>query len=216
MEPQILANLRTILANLYADAPSIRRIIEDAGLSASIMPVGTNVINIWHAVLVEANNQNEFSQLLTVVDKEYGANPELRDALRKYRDSECPPADSNEQQASDKHLKALTQDCPLEVLRELHKRFRENHLGQALRHRDYIDAYRCLRRFLTAHNFPFTPLQGSAQQNPTKIADFYSYTYKRAKVSPLIDILLDQEELAADWLAYIHGSQGKQLRFLRA
>lgn len=84
-DPRTFSNLRNILAQLYPDAASTRRVAHDAGLSATRISFSTIVINTWHTILAEAENVNKVDALLAVVLEEYGDNPALREACEAYR-----------------------------------------------------------------------------------------------------------------------------------
>ncbi|MCB0064158.1 MAG: hypothetical protein KDE19_18675 [Caldilineaceae bacterium] len=82
-----LSALRDVLATLYSDLYSIRRIVHDAGLDQARIDFHTNVINCWHAVLVEAQKNGYVDTLLDVVENEYGTNEDLQKAIDAFRDS---------------------------------------------------------------------------------------------------------------------------------
>ncbi|MFZ4656343.1 MAG: AAA-like domain-containing protein [Caldilineaceae bacterium] len=78
MNPEIFANLHNVLAHLYPDESSIRRLIIDSGLSLLRIPLNSSPINNWSAVLTEAVNVNRVGPLLDVIEHEYGSNKEFR------------------------------------------------------------------------------------------------------------------------------------------
>ncbi|MFN8486116.1 MAG: effector-associated domain EAD1-containing protein [Caldilineaceae bacterium] len=87
MKPEILRNLRNVLANLYPDETSIRRIIDDAGINVLRLNLDATAINNWHSVLTEAVKVGRVDALLSVVAEEYPSNKELRIAIAAYRQS---------------------------------------------------------------------------------------------------------------------------------
>jgi hypothetical protein len=93
MSPEILAKLRNTLVELYLDQPSIRRIIYDAGLPSSRIAFDSTAINIWHSVLIEAENLNCIDKLLQVIKDEYGANENFQHSCDEYYQSKKRNAD---------------------------------------------------------------------------------------------------------------------------
>ncbi|MEZ4864735.1 MAG: tetratricopeptide repeat protein [Caldilineaceae bacterium] len=80
--------LRSALANLYSDEPSMRRIVSDTGLDLSHIVLSPNIsaINNWHSILLEIEKVGRIDDLLKVVEREYGSsNSEFRDACVMYR-----------------------------------------------------------------------------------------------------------------------------------
>jgi formylglycine-generating enzyme required for sulfatase activity len=87
-QPQnLLADLRRVLAVLYGDEASIRRVIADAGLSEERISFSGQAINTWHAILREATNLNQVEALLQVALRDYGVNHALTTAIAAYRHS---------------------------------------------------------------------------------------------------------------------------------
>lgn len=84
MNTNIPTNLHNVLAHLYPDENSIRRIIVDSGLSLSHIALNSSPINNWSAVLTEAEKVNRVGPLLDVVEREYSNNREFRDACNRY------------------------------------------------------------------------------------------------------------------------------------
>lgn len=84
-DPRTFSNLRNILAQLYPDEASTRRVAHDAGLSTTRISFSAIAINTWHTILTEAENVNKVDALLDVVLDEYGDNPALRSACEGYR-----------------------------------------------------------------------------------------------------------------------------------
>lgn len=85
MENEILAKLRTILAKLYPDEASMRRISHDAGLDLTRVTLNSSAINNWHSILSEAEKLDRVDALLAVVEHEYGSNQAFLDAYTAYR-----------------------------------------------------------------------------------------------------------------------------------
>lgn len=85
MSIEIRAQLRNTLAELYQVKTSIRRIIDDAGLHAFRIDLEAAPIDIWHAILIEAENVGQIYDLLRVVEADYGNNQQLRNHCAAYR-----------------------------------------------------------------------------------------------------------------------------------
>ena len=54
-----LSNLNRVLAELYPDENETHRIVDDAGLTRSRVAFNPRAIDNWHAILVEADNQDK-------------------------------------------------------------------------------------------------------------------------------------------------------------
>lgn len=85
MNPTFFAGLRNVLAQLFSDEPSIRRIVDDAGLDGRKIDFGSSAINIWHFVLTEAEKVDRVEALFRAVESAgYGNNRKFRDARQAY------------------------------------------------------------------------------------------------------------------------------------
>jgi len=82
-----VADLRNVLAVLYGDEASMRRVIADAGVSEARISFSGQAINTWHAILREATNLNGVEALLQVALRDYSANHALMAAVAAYRRS---------------------------------------------------------------------------------------------------------------------------------
>lgn len=82
-----LTDLRNVLAVLYGDEASMRRVIDDAGLDERQIPFSGRAINTWHAILREATNLDQVEASLQVALRDYGANHALATAVTAYRRS---------------------------------------------------------------------------------------------------------------------------------
>lgn len=85
MNPRILIDLRNILATLYPDGRSIRRVVDDAGVDSSKMDIDTHALNSWHSVLSEAEKNHQIEAILKTVEVEYGNNQTFQAAYHHYR-----------------------------------------------------------------------------------------------------------------------------------
>lgn len=85
MNRQPLVNLQKILAELYEDERSIRRIVSDAGITSSTMSIDAHALNSWHSVLTEAEKHHQVETLLKAVEIEFGDNRAFRAACYAYR-----------------------------------------------------------------------------------------------------------------------------------
>jgi hypothetical protein len=77
------ATLRNVLAELYSDQQSARRIADDAALDSSLMH--GRVLDGWHALLGDAKKKGRVDVLIEKVMSEYGENDSLKDAVAEYR-----------------------------------------------------------------------------------------------------------------------------------
>lgn len=84
MDTNILANLRKVLAELYADLPSIRRVVADSGINSSSIDFDPKAINAWHSVISTASNSNQINALFDVVERDYGSSQEFQYARDAY------------------------------------------------------------------------------------------------------------------------------------
>ena len=83
-------NLHTILARLYDQPGDVRRIAAEAGITRDRIPQESKMINHWHELLQEAQNQGKLDALLAVVATEYPKNQELTVAIATYRHAAMP------------------------------------------------------------------------------------------------------------------------------
>jgi hypothetical protein len=79
--------LRDVLAKLYPDEASTRRIAAQSHLDSARIRYSARAVDSWHAVLTEAANAGELERVIKVVRKEYRANQELAEAVQSYRQS---------------------------------------------------------------------------------------------------------------------------------
>lgn len=82
--PTLLRTLRNLLASLYPDETSARRLVADAGLDESRITLSGQSINTWHAILSEAVKTDRLQPLLDCVQAEYGANAAFQTAYNSY------------------------------------------------------------------------------------------------------------------------------------
>lgn len=88
MNRKILIDLRNVLAKLYTDERSIRRIVDDSGIDSSKLTIDIHTENSWHSVLSEAEKHYQVEALLQTVEHEYGNNREFQAACQAYRQSQ--------------------------------------------------------------------------------------------------------------------------------
>ena len=74
------SRLRDVLAELYADVASARRVVADAGLDARYIKFSQHAINNWQAILEKAIHTNKLDSLVNVVLEEYSTHEGLREA----------------------------------------------------------------------------------------------------------------------------------------
>lgn len=84
MNKKSFIDLRNVLAKLYPDILSIRRIVDDSGFDQPRIDFASNAIDTWHSVLTMAEKTGQISALFDVVKREYGTNEGLRKAYDTY------------------------------------------------------------------------------------------------------------------------------------
>lgn len=82
--------LRDVLATLYADEASARRVAGQAGLMLTRIAFSPPAVNIWHAVLTEAARAGRIAEVIAVAQGEYGRNADLRQAVARYLERNSP------------------------------------------------------------------------------------------------------------------------------
>jgi hypothetical protein len=85
MNQTIFVQLQKVLAKLYTNGSSIRRIVDNAGLDAGRIDFSLGAINVWHSVLAEADKVHRVEDLLAIVEEEYRENQGFQAAYRAYR-----------------------------------------------------------------------------------------------------------------------------------
>lgn len=91
----MLTELTNVLAYLYPDESSIRRIIAATKINVARVLLHSSPLNNWHSILVEADKVNQVVDLLEVVKEEYGDNCKFQHAyctyLRSQPQAALPP-----------------------------------------------------------------------------------------------------------------------------
>jgi hypothetical protein len=87
MDAELFRNIRAVLATLYSDELSQRRIIDDASLDLTRINLNSNPLNNWHSILKEAEKTNRIPVLLNIVECEYGTNQNFRFVYDMYHHS---------------------------------------------------------------------------------------------------------------------------------
>jgi len=112
-----LRKLRTVLAHLYPDLESTRRLATDVGLPVAMIGFNTRAIDNWFNILGEAEKQNKLEALIELVLSEYPVDPllnEVREALFGVQ------SDSDEPRTRGRHLRpvpAVQSTTPAEIQR---------------------------------------------------------------------------------------------------
>lgn len=88
--PHIFARLRGILATLYPQESSIRRIVDDAGLDQRRIHFSSQALNTWHSVIAEANFHGSVRTLLEVALHDYPDNEDLASVVQAYLELVTP------------------------------------------------------------------------------------------------------------------------------
>lgn len=75
---ELIAWAGRVLAELYLDSTSARRVAAGAGLNLSQIEFSDRPVNNWRGILEEANKQGRVVEVLDVALKEYDQNAELK------------------------------------------------------------------------------------------------------------------------------------------
>lgn len=81
LAPHARARLSSLLAQLYPDAASTRRIAALAGLHTEHIALAAAAADSWYAVVVEAEHADKLADLAAVVRDDYPGNRRLLEAL---------------------------------------------------------------------------------------------------------------------------------------
>ena len=73
----LFKELRTHLAELYPDVADARRVADDAGVTTAPIDFGGKVINMWHAILTEADKHDQVGAIIKIALDEYPRQAEL-------------------------------------------------------------------------------------------------------------------------------------------
>lgn len=76
--------LRDVLAQLYPDEASARRIAAQAHLDSARIRFAPRAVDGWHAILTEAAHTGLMEGVIAAAQAEYGANHDLIHAIRHY------------------------------------------------------------------------------------------------------------------------------------
>lgn len=103
----IRRRLRKALTTLYADPVSAKRVVDDAGLDSSQIRFDLAIGDVWHNILLNAENHERLEELLTIARSEYPGNSLLKSAYVAYQESveklalaEPPPHETSTQNNS--------------------------------------------------------------------------------------------------------------------
>jgi hypothetical protein len=94
--------LRDVLAHFYPDETSARRIAAQAHLDTARIHFAPRAVDSWHAILTEAAHAGLLEQVIDATQQEYGANPELTQAVRRYRQSRSQKSRSQSKKPQDR------------------------------------------------------------------------------------------------------------------
>jgi hypothetical protein len=83
VEPSWLP-LRDVLASLYGEESSARRVAAQAHLEAGKIAFGPRALECWHAILSEAAHSGQVHALIKVALMEYAGNADLHRAVLHY------------------------------------------------------------------------------------------------------------------------------------
>lgn len=79
-----LLEISGALTGLYSDPASINRIMDDAGLDATAISFVGSPMSMWMNVLTEAEQTDRLDQLITLITKEHGQNPQTLKLSHAY------------------------------------------------------------------------------------------------------------------------------------
>ena len=79
-----LLALRACLMNLYPETASARRVAEQAGLSLQRVAMSGRAVDTWHAILTEAERNDQIPDLIAVAHSEYPNNLELQACMKTH------------------------------------------------------------------------------------------------------------------------------------
>ncbi len=82
-EPAWLA-LRDVLAMLYPEESSARRVADQANLDVGRIAFSRQALDCWHAILTEADHCDQLTQVIRVALTEYMGNAALHRAVLRY------------------------------------------------------------------------------------------------------------------------------------
>jgi hypothetical protein len=77
--------LRDVLAQLYPDESSARRMAAQAHLDSARIHFSARAIDSWHAIMTEASHAGMVERVIDAAQREYGTNAELTRAVHHYR-----------------------------------------------------------------------------------------------------------------------------------
>jgi hypothetical protein len=80
-----LQTLRDVLATLYPDETSIRRVAMQTPLDVAHIGFSPRAVDTWHAVLQEATHSGRLDALMDGAAGEYPEHPGLRQAIDALR-----------------------------------------------------------------------------------------------------------------------------------
>jgi len=81
MNREALINLRRVLIQLFDDPQTIQRVATDAGIATERIPLRGSVVDIWAAVLTEAQKTDQLALLVQVASFEY---PNRSSEMQQY------------------------------------------------------------------------------------------------------------------------------------
>lgn len=73
--------LRHILAELYPQQQDIRRVLDEAEIDTSRIPLGSSAVNDWTEAIAEAERQGKWPRLVIVALRDYPENRDLWKAI---------------------------------------------------------------------------------------------------------------------------------------
>jgi hypothetical protein len=100
--------LRDVLAQLYPDESSARRIAAQAHLDSARIHFSARAVDSWHAILTEATHSGLLDGVIHAVQQEYGANTALAKAVQRYRQSRLQENQQGDSQTKKRRVRRQT------------------------------------------------------------------------------------------------------------
>jgi hypothetical protein len=79
-----LTDLRNALSDLYERVGDIKRITDDAGVPSKYIDFKDSAVNVWHNVLLEAQQQQKLQRIIDIARQEYPEDISLNKAADTY------------------------------------------------------------------------------------------------------------------------------------
>ena len=130
-----LRQLRKVLANLYEDVTSVRRLVNEADLPASTIPFDGSMQNVWYNIFIEAEKHEEgIERLIAAAFIDYRDHKPLVAARQAFLSESASETPSESTLITRSRHFRLNHDPPLKTVTEIGKRY-----ALLIGVRDYVD-----------------------------------------------------------------------------